>query len=214
MKYLSFFIVLHGFFFTFLSCSPNKGNNSSDVIIKNKDNTNKQDKPAQFQNKNVMGCFHWGINDDSFQKILFEWTKDLTINGFVTIEGFKVKNNGTIPNYDKDGHLEALKIEFLNFQVHPEFDYTDEEKEQIIRIYLEHNLKIKKMIDNFSNYYGNVVKNNFDEDSYELYLSSDKRTIAEWLNKGTLVKLIVQNTIIPGMTGCNMGMWVELNKIK
>lgn len=214
MKYLSFFIVLHGFFFTFLSCSPNKGNNSSDVIIKNKDNTNKQDKPAQFQNKNVMGCFHWGINDDSFQKILFEWTKDLTIDGFVTIEGFKVKNNGTIPNYDKDGHLEALKIEFLNFQVHPEFDYTDEEKEQIIRIYLEHNLKIKKMIDNFSNYYGNVVKNNFDEDSYELYLSSDKRTIAEWLNKGTLVKLIVQNTIIPGMTGCNMGMWVELNKIK
>ena len=172
----------------------------------------KDEKEVLSQNTNAIGSFHWGINDDGYCKILADWTKQLTKNGFVSIADNKIKNNGIIPQYDKNGHLEKITLEFQKFNIHPEPDYTVEEKSQIEQDLLSHRKKIKQLIDTFSDIYGDPVETDFEENSDEIYLLNGVKTITQWQTKETHVSLSIQNKTFDAMTGCEMEMWVELKK--
>lgn len=172
----------------------------------------KDEKEVLSRNINAIGPFHWGITDDGYCKVLADWTKQLTKNGFVSIADNKIKSNGIIPHYDKDGHLDKITIEFQKFGIHPEKDYTEEEKSQLEKISLSHSKKIKQLIDTFSDIYGNTIENSFEENS-ELYLLNGVKTITQWQTKETHVSLIVQNKTYEAMTGYEMEMWIELKKI-
>jgi len=174
----------------------------------------KDEKEVLSQNTNAIGSFHWGINDDGYCKILADWTKQLTKNGFVSIADNKIKNNGIIPQYDKNGHLEKITLEFQKFNIHPEPDYTVEEKSQIEQDLLSHRKKIKQLIDTFSDIYGDPVETDFEENSDEIYLLNGVKTITQWQTKETHVSLSIQNKTFDAMTGCEMEMWIELKQIK
>jgi len=182
-------------------------NNSSGKV------NNKDEKEVLSQNTNAIGPFHWGINDDGYNKILANWTKELTVGGFVTIAGTKAKNNGILPHYDKEGHLDKITIQFQKFSIHPEQDYTEEEKTQIEQLLLNQSKKIKQLIDTFSEIYGDATDNNFEDNSVEMYSINGVRTIAQWQTKETHVTLCIQNKTFDAMTGCEMEMWLELKKI-
>lgn len=213
MKYLISYFTLFFFTLSFFSCNSHQHHKDDSFRNTSSNENEREEKVVLSQNTNVIGPFHWGINDDGYCKILTDWTKQLTKNGFVTIAGLKVKNNGIIPNYDKEEHLEKITIEFQKFSIYPEQDYTAEEKSKIEQIYLGQSKKIRQLIDTFSDIYGNTIDNSFVENSVEIYSFNGVKTIAQWKTKETHVSLNIQNKTFAGLIGCEMKMWVELEKI-
>jgi hypothetical protein len=211
MKYLTSYLFFCCLIFSFFSCNSHHKDDSNKSF--SGEVNSREEKEVLSQNTNAIGPFHWGINDDGYSKILTDWTKQLTKNGFVTIAGLKVKNNGIVPHYDKDEHLEKITIEFQKFSIHPEQDYTEEEKLQIEQIYLGQSKKIGQLIGTFSDIYGNTIENSFEDNSVEIYSLNGVKTIAQWQSKETHVSLNIQNKTFSGMTGCEMEMWIELKKI-
>ncbi|MDD4969510.1 MAG: hypothetical protein PHT07_08790 [Paludibacter sp.] len=196
----------------FFSCNSHQQQKGDSIKNSTAEVTGKVEKEVLSQNTNAIGPFHWGINDDGYNKILAGWTKQLTKSGFVSIADNKIKSNGIIPQYDKDGHLNKITIHFQKFNIHPETDYTEEEKMQIEQLLQDHNKKIKQLIDSFSEIYGDASDNNFNESSIEMYSISGVKTITQWQTKETLVALNIQNKTFDTMTGCEMEMWIELKK--
>ena len=200
--------------FLFFSCNSHQHEKNSTYSNTSDKVTIKEEKEVLSQNTNAIGPFHWGINDDGYCKILTDWTKQLTKNGFVSIADNKIKNNGIIPQYDKEGHLDEITLEFQKFSIHPETDYSVEEKSQLEQMSLIHSKKIKQLIDTFSDIYGDAIENNFEENSVELYSLNGVKSIAQWQTKETHVSLCIENKTFDAMTGCEMEMWVEIKKIK
>jgi hypothetical protein len=198
---------------SYFGCNSQQQKKDDSVNNSSSKENSRQEKEALSQNTNAIGPFHWGINDDAFCKFLKEWTTQLTKNGFVTIAGIKVKSNGILPHYDKDGHLEKITIAFQKFSIHPEQDYTEEEKSQIDQMLLNHSKKITQLIGALSDSYGDPIENNFEESSVGIYSFSGLKTITQWHTHETHVSLNIQNKTYPGMTGCEMEVWVELKKI-
>jgi len=210
MRNLIKYLIICCLSLSFFSCNSHQKDDS----YKNSSNNvnSREEKEVLSQNTNSIGPFHWGINDDGYSKFLADWTKQLTKNGFITIAGNKVKNNGITPQYDKDEHLEKITIEFQKFSIHPEQDYTEKEKSQIEQIVLNNSKKIKQLIDTFSDIYGDAIENSFEENSDEIYSLNGVKTITQWQTKETHVSLVIQNKTFTVMTGCEMEMWVELKK--
>jgi hypothetical protein len=206
-------IVICCFSLLFFSCNSNQKRKNELPINATEKENGRAENNNSLQNTNVIGPFHWGINDDAFCKMLTDWTKQLTKNGFVTIAGMKVKSNGIIPHYDKEEHLDKITIEFQKFKIHPEQDYTEEEKSQIEQITLNQSKKIKQLIDSFSDIYGDPIDSHFEENTVEIYSFNGVKTVAQWKSKETHVSLNIQNKTFSGMTGCEMEMWVELEKL-
>jgi hypothetical protein len=206
------YLVLYCLILSFFSCNSHQSQKGDTLRNKSEKVNSTSEKVVLSQNTNAIGPFHWGINDDGYSRILADWTKQLTKNGFVSIADNKIKNNGIIPQYDKDGHLEKIRIEFQKFSIHPEKDYSEEEKLQLEQMSLSHSKKIKQLIDTFSGIYGNAIENRFEEISLDIYLLNGVRTIAQWQTKETHVSLCIKNKTFDAMTGCEMEMWVELKK--
>jgi len=210
MRYLTSYLIFCCLTLSFFSCNSHQkddSNKSSSGEVNSKD-----EKEVLSQNTNAIGPFHWGITDDAYSRLLTGWTIDLTKNGFVTIAGNKVKNNGIISQYNKDGHLEKITIEFQKFSIHPEKDYSEEEKLQLEKMALNHSQKIKQLIDTFSDIYGDPTEISFEESSAEMYSINGVKTITQWQTKETHVSLNIQNKTFSGMTGWEMTMWIELKK--
>jgi len=209
---LTSYLILYCLTLLFFSCNSHQNQkNDSFKNSSGKVNTN-DEKKVLSKNTNAIGPFHWGINDDGYCKILVDWTKQLTKDGFASIADNKIKNNGIIPQYDKDGHLEKITIKFQKFNIHPEKDYSEDEKLQLEQMSLSHSKKIKQLIDAFSDIYGDAVENNFEENSVQMYSLNGVKTITQWQTKDTHVSLIIQNKTFDAITGCEMEMWVELKK--
>ena len=209
---LTRYLIVCCFTLVFFSCNSNQHHKDDSFRNSSVKLNIKEEKEVLSQNTNGIGPIHWGINDDGYCKILADWTKQLTKNGFVSIADNKIKSNGLIPQYDKDGHLEKIKIEFQKFNIHPEKDYSEEEKSQLEQMSLSHSKKIKQLIDAFSDIYGDAVENNFEENSVQMYSLNGVKTITQWQTKDTHVSLIIQNKTFDAITGCEMEMWVELKK--
>jgi len=212
MRYFIRCFIICGFTLSFFSCNSHQHKNEFFFNNSSKTENGGNEKDVLMKNTNAIGPFHWGINDDGFCKILAGWTKQLTKNGFVIIAGIKVKNNGIVPHYDKDGHLEKITIEFQKFGIHPEPDYTEEEKSQFKQMYLTHNQEIKRLINTFSDIYGDAIETGFEDNSDEIYALNGTKTLTDWQTKETHVSLNIQNKTVTGMTGCEMRMWLELKK--
>ena len=209
---LTSYLILYCLTLLFFSCNSHQNQkNDSFKNSSGKVNTN-DEKKVLSKNTNAIGPFHWGINDDGYCKILVDWTKQLTKDGFASIADNKIKNNGIIPQYDKDGHLEKITIKFQKFNIHPEKDYSEEEKSQLEQMSLSHSKKIKQLIDTFSDIYGDAIENNFEENSVQMYSLNGVKTIVQWQTKDTHVSLSIKNKTYDAMTGCEMEMWVELKK--
>jgi hypothetical protein len=213
MRHFIRYIIICSVAVLFFSCNSHQQKKDDSIKNSSSKEKSREEKGVLSQNTNAIGPFHWGINDDGYCKILTDWTKQLTQNGFVTIAGLKVKNNGIIPQYDKEGHLEKITIQFQQFSIHPEQDYNEEEKSRIEQITLNQSKKIKQLIDTFSSIYGAAIENSFVDNSVEIYLINGVKTITQWQTKETHVSLNIQNKTFKGMIGCEMGMWVELKKI-
>ncbi len=199
----------------FISCDTHhkKINNSSEIISTHENvSVNTIDSVPLQKSSIAIGPIHWGITDDAFCKILPRWTQKLKQNGFIVIAGMKTGNNGILPEYDKDGHLTGIKIEFQKFSIHPEPDYTEAETDKIKELYLEHNQKISKLIEEFSKIYGNADENNFDEKSEKIYLYNGSQTLVKWNTDINLVSLNIENKTFDEMVGCEMNMWVKIQK--
>lgn len=162
---------------------------------------------------NFFGPFYWRMKDEICYKHLKQWEDGHTVDGNIMIAGLKLKNDGIKPKYDTYGHLEELTIEFTNFSIHPENNYTEEELLEIKRLCLRHNKKIKHLIDVFSEKYGDPVQDDFDEDSDDMYLSNGMKKITQWQNDIVKIALCIDNKIpSEAKNGCNVKMWIHFEK--
>lgn len=217
MRRINLFSILIICLIAFYRCSspnakPENSQGQNRISTTNNDLEKAESSNSVFQKNAVLGSIHWNITDDGFQKLLSEWEGHLKENGFVKIAGITVLDGDVKPKFDKNGHLIEISIEFSKFSIHPESDYTDEEKQQLEKLYKEHNQKIGHLIDIVSERYGQPTSNLFDESSKSLYLSDLKSQIAKWTDAETWVTLNVENKTFPGETGCETKMWLDLKE--
>jgi hypothetical protein len=161
----------------------------------------------------ALGAFHWGITDDGFGKIAQEWTKSLTINGSVVFGGLKVKTDGIIPTYDKDGHLVKIVISFQPFEIHPESDYAEEEKQELEKRCVVQNKRLISLAEQLSEMYGSPSEDHLAEDYLAIYSEQGTKTLVQWKSSDTQLVLISSNQLYPGKYGCKMQLILEVSQL-
>ena len=163
----------------------------------------------------AIGPFHWDISEDACSTISDTWIKQISGNGNVPFFcGLRLKDEALLPTFNGDGHLIALRIIFSDFTIHPESDYSKEEKAEIERMLLEHNKRISTLIRNISNMYGDATANEFNEDDASMYSSDNEKALAEWNTSETHTILKMKNKATEGITGCYLQMWIEITENK
>ena len=161
----------------------------------------------------AIGPFHWDITKDAYSTISDTWIKQISGNGNVPFFcGLRLKDEALLPTFNGDGHLIALRIIFSDFTIHPESDYSKEEKAEIERMLLEHNKRISLLIRNLSDMYGDATANEFNEDDASMYSSDNEKALAEWNTGETHTILKMKNKATEGITGCDLQMWLEITK--
>ncbi len=161
----------------------------------------------------AIGPFHWDISEDACSTISDTWIKQISGNGNVPFFcGLRLKDEALLPTFNGDGHLIALRIIFSDFTIHPESDYSKEEKAEIERMLLEHNKRISTLIRNLSDMYGDATANEFNEDYASMYSSDNEKALAEWNTSETHTILKMKNKATEGITGCDLQMWLEITK--
>jgi len=163
----------------------------------------------------AIGPFHWDISEDACSTISDTWIKQISGNGNVPFFcGLRLKDEALLPTFNGDGHLIALRIIFSDFTIHPESDYSKEEKAEIERMLLEHNKRISTLIRNRSDMYGDATANEFNEDDASMYSSDNEKALAEWNTSETHTILKMKNKATEGITGCYLQMWIEITENK
>ncbi len=163
----------------------------------------------------AIGPFHWDISEDACSTISDTWIKQISDNGNVPFFcGLRLKDDTFLPAFNGDGHLIALRIIFSDFTIHPESDYSKEEKAEIERMLLEHNKRISTLIRNLSDMYGEATANKFNEDDVSMYSSNNEKALAEWNTDETHAILKMKNKATEGITGCYLQMWIEITENK
>ena len=161
----------------------------------------------------AIGPFHWDISKDACSTLSDTWIKQISGNGNVPFFcGLRLKDEALLPTFNGDGHLIALRIIFSDFTIHPESDYSKEEKAEIERMLLEHNKRISLLIRNLSDMYGDATANEFNEDDASMYSSDNEKALAEWNTGETHAILKMKNKATEGITGCYLQMWHEITK--
>lgn len=161
----------------------------------------------------AIGPFHWDIPQNAYSTNSDTWIKKLSGHDNVPFFcGLRLKDEALLPTFNGDGHLIALRIIFSDFTIHPESDYSKEEKEEIKRMLLEHNKKITTLIRNLSDMYGEATANEFNEDDASMYSSDNEKALAEWNTGETHAILKMKNKATEGITGCDLQMWIEITK--
>jgi ABC-type Zn uptake system ZnuABC Zn-binding protein ZnuA len=161
----------------------------------------------------AIGPFHWDISEDACSTISDTWIKQISGSGNVPFFcGLRLKDEALLPTFNGDGHLIALRIIFSDFTIHPESDYSKEEKAEIERMLLEHNKRISLLIRNLSDMYGDATANEFNEDDASMYSSDNEKALAEWNTSETHTILKMKNKATEGITGCDLQMWLEITK--
>jgi len=163
----------------------------------------------------AIGPFHWDITKDAYSTISDTWIKQISGNGNVPYFcGLRLKDEALVPTFNGNGHLIALRIIFSDFTIHPESDYSKEEKAEIERMLLQHNKRISTLIRNLSDMYGEATANEFNEDDVSMYSSDNEKALAEWNTGETHAILKMKNQVTEGITGCDLQMWIEITENK
>lgn len=164
----------------------------------------------------AIGPFHWNITSDAYSSISDQWIKKLSGKNHIPMfSGLRLKNDDELtPTFNSEGHLTALRINFYAFSVHPEKDYSSEEKVQIENMYHDNNKRISNLIRDLNAIYGESTANEYDENDISFYTSNEEKALAEWNTDETHASLKIKNTCIDDYTGCNLNIWIEISEIQ
>jgi hypothetical protein len=210
-----YLLIITIFSFFLSSCTSQKKNGHETSDINDHDSISTDSVLTKVSGNCAIGPFHWNITSDAYSSITDHWIQQLSGKDNIPMFcGLRLRNDDAIrPAFDGDNHLIGLEIHFMKFSVTPEKDYTPEEKDEINKMYLDHNKKISHLIDELNFAYGDASTIHFEEDDTNLYSSNEEQCLAEWNTGATHASLKIKNEN-NDMTGCNLEMWLEINENK
>ena len=196
-----------------VSCNPQQRKADSQSDGNSIERSSDSNSITKVTGNDAIGPFHWDISKDACSTLSDTWIKQISGNGNVPFFcGLRLKDEALLPTFNGDGHLIALRIIFSDFTIHPESDYSKEEKAEIERMLLEHNKRISLLIRNLSDMYGDATANEFNEDDTSMFSSDNEKALAEWNTGETHTILKIKNKATEGITGCDLQMWLEITK--